>query len=85
MKKSVAVLMILALVLSLGASALAATAYPDAYGTYYPDDYGYDFDVKALSRTELEPYNEEARELGMTTYDIVDRGDYILICLGRLE
>ena len=47
--------------------------------------YGYDFDVKALSRTELEPYNEEARELGMTTYDIVDRGDYILICLGRLE
>lgn len=47
--------------------------------------YGYDFDVKALSRTELEPYNQEALELGMTTYDIVDRGDYLLICLGRLE
>ena len=45
MKKSVAVLMILALVLSLGASAFAATSpYPDGYGTYYPDDYGYDFD-----------------------------------------
>ena len=47
--------------------------------------YGYDFDVRALSRTELEPYNEEARELGMTTYDIADRGDYLLICLGRLN
>lgn len=47
--------------------------------------YGYDFDVTALSRSELEPYNEEARELGMTTYDIVDRGDYLLICLGRLD
>ena len=45
MKKSVAVLMILAIVLSLGASAFADRAqqaweYPD----YYPDDYGYDFD-----------------------------------------
>ena len=26
-----------------------------------------------------------ARELGMTTYDIADRGDYLLICLGRLN
>lgn len=47
--------------------------------------YGYDFDVKALSRTDLEPYNQKAMELGLKTYDIVDCGDYLLICLGRLE
>lgn len=47
--------------------------------------YGYDFDCMALSRTELEPYNEKALELGMTTYDIADCGDYLLICLGRVE
>ena len=47
--------------------------------------YGYDFDCMALSRTELEPYNEKALELGMTTYDIADCGDYLLICLGRLD
>ena len=46
--------------------------------------YGYDFDIMALSRKELEPYNEKAKELGMTTYDIVDCGDYILICIGEL-
>ena len=41
MKKSVAVLMILAIVLSLGTSAFAARA--DGTGPY-PDDFGYDFD-----------------------------------------
>ena len=46
--------------------------------------YGYDFDVRALSREELEPYNAEAAELGMKPFQIIDRGDYLLICLGRL-
>lgn len=47
--------------------------------------FGYDFEVKALSRKELAPYNEEALALGMKPFQIRDRGDYILICLGRLE
>lgn len=47
--------------------------------------FGYDYDVIALSRKELEPYNEEARELGMKPFQILDRGDYLLVCLGRLE
>lgn len=45
--------------------------------------FGYDFDVPALSRTDLEPYNAEAAELGMKPFQILDRGDYLLICLGR--
>ena len=41
MKKSVAVLMILAIVLTLSASAFAASAYyPDDYGTYIPPGQG---------------------------------------------
>lgn len=47
--------------------------------------FGYDFDVIALSRKELKPYNEEALELGMKPFQILDRGDYILVCLGRLD
>lgn len=47
--------------------------------------FGYDYDVIALSRKELEPYNKEALDLGMKPYQILDRGDYLLICLGRLE
>ena len=47
--------------------------------------FGYDFDVTALSRKELEPYNAEALELGMKPFQIQDRGDYLLICVGRLE
>lgn len=47
--------------------------------------FGYDFDVIALSRKELIPYNEEAQSLGMKPFQIVDRGDYLLICLGRLD
>ena len=48
--------------------------------------YGYDFDVIApLTASDREPYYEKARELGMTTYDIVDCGDYIMVCLGRLD
>ena len=47
--------------------------------------FGYDFDVTALSRKELVPYNEEAQGLGMKPFQILDRGDYILICLGRLD
>lgn len=47
--------------------------------------YGYDFDVKALSRDDLKPYNKEALELGMKPFNITDRGEYLLVCLGRLE
>ena len=47
--------------------------------------FGYDFTVTALSRKDLEPYDEEARQLGMKPFQIVDRGDYILICLGRFD
>lgn len=47
--------------------------------------FGYDFDVKALSRKELEPYNQEALELGMKPFNILDRGDYLLVCVGRLK
>ena len=48
--------------------------------------YGYDFDVIApLTTSDREPYKEKAKELGMTTYDIVDCGDYIMVCLGRLD
>ena len=47
--------------------------------------FGYDYTVTALSRVELEPYNEEAMRLGMKPFQILDRGDYILVCLGRLE
>lgn len=47
--------------------------------------FGYDYTVTALSRVELEPYNKEAMELGMKPFQILDRGDYILVCLGRLE
>ncbi|MDO5476256.1 MAG: glucosyltransferase domain-containing protein [Eubacteriales bacterium] len=47
--------------------------------------FGYDFDVIALSRKDLAPYNEEALRLGMKPFQIEDRGDYILICLGRIE
>ena len=46
MKKAITVLMVLAIVLSLGASAFAAfgSVPAAAQGDYYPDDYGYDFD-----------------------------------------
>lgn len=47
--------------------------------------FGYDFDVRALSRKELEPYNQEALELGMKPFTILDRGDYLLVCVGRLK
>ena len=47
--------------------------------------YGYDYDVKALSRKDLEPYNEEALSLEMKPFNIVDRGDYLLVCVGRLD
>ena len=47
--------------------------------------YGYDFDVQALSRDDLEPYNKEALDLGMKPFNILDRGDYLLVCLGRLD
>ncbi|MDO5131978.1 MAG: glucosyltransferase domain-containing protein [Eubacteriales bacterium] len=46
--------------------------------------YGYDFDVRALSRKELEPYNQEALDLGMKPFQILDRGEYLLVCVGRL-
>ena len=47
--------------------------------------YGYDFNVPALSRDEHIPYNEEAAGLGMKPFNIADRGDYILICIGSLD
>ena len=47
--------------------------------------YGYDYDVQALSRKDLEPYNEEALSLGMKPFNILDRGDYLLVCVGRLD
>lgn len=47
--------------------------------------YGYDFDVPALSRKDHEPYNAEALELGMKPFQIQDRGDYLLVCIGRLD
>ena len=47
--------------------------------------YGYDYDVRALSRKDLEPYNEEALSLEMKPFNILDRGDYLLVCVGRLD
>lgn len=47
--------------------------------------YGYDFNVPSLSREEHVPYNEEAAGLGMKPFNIADRGDYILICIGSLD
>ncbi|MBQ2640535.1 MAG: glucosyltransferase domain-containing protein [Lachnospiraceae bacterium] len=47
--------------------------------------FGYDFDVIALSRDDLKPYNQEALDLGMKPFQILDRGDYLLVCLGRIE
>ena len=47
--------------------------------------YGYDFNVPALSRDDHIPYNEEAASLGMKPFNISDRGDYILICIGNLD
>ena len=47
--------------------------------------YGYDFDVMALSRKDLEPYNEEAGSLGMKPFQIHEGEEYILVCVGRLK
>ena len=47
--------------------------------------FGYDFDVAALSREDLVPYNQEALGLGMKPFQILDRGEYLLVCIGRLE
>ena len=71
MKKSVAILMVLAIVLSLSSFAFAATAYPDdvtTTGTYdgggsydydydggYDFDYDFDFDIPGLQREKSKP------------------------------
>ena len=58
---------------------------PDGTNAEFFAYYGYDFNVPALSRDDHIPYNEEAASLGMKPFNISDRGDYILICIGNLD
>ena len=54
----------------------------DAYFAYY----GFDLDVlEDLSEQEVEYYTQKAREMGMKPYQTKDMGEYVLVCLGKLE